>query len=101
MTYDHEVILINEVYVENEIGERVTQETRSPVLCGEKSVGRSEYYAAATAGHKPEVVLVVHRYEYAGQTAVEYEGVRYSVLRTYAADNEEIELTCERVAAHG
>lgn len=101
MTYDHEVTLIAETYVENEIGEWIPVVTRTAVLCAEKSVTRIEFYQAAMAGLRPELVLVIHRCEYNGERKVEYEGAVYSVVRTYATDNEEIELTCERKAANG
>lgn len=101
MTYDHEVTLIGETWQQNEVGEWVPVETRVTVLCGEESVRRSEFYAAAMAGLRPEVVLVLHRYEYNGERKAEYEGATYSVVRTYAVNTEEIELTCEKVAADG
>lgn len=97
MTYDHEVALIAENWVKNGAGDWVPNETRTTVLCAEKSVTRGEFYQAAMAGLKPEVVLVLHRYEYNGERKVEYEGAVYSVVRTYAVNTEEIELMCERV----
>lgn len=94
--YDHELTLISVVRYQNEIGEWVTAESKSKVLCEVKSVGRNEFYNAAVSGLKPTAVFVLHAYEYAGQQSVEFEGARYKVLRTYATDFEEVELTCER-----
>ena len=101
MTYDHELTLIRQEYQEDEIGNRIPVETRTTILCVLKSVGRSEFYNAAVTGLRPEIVFVIHGYEYNGEQYVEFEGVRYRVIRTYSEDFEEMELVCERVAADG
>ncbi|ACJ33048.1 phage head closure protein [Anoxybacillus flavithermus] len=101
MTYDYELVLISQAFIEDEIGNRIPTETRKTVLCNVKSVGRNEFYSAATAGLKPSIVFVIHGYEYDGEQEVEFEGARYRVIRTYSTDFEEIEITCERVAADG
>ncbi|WP_374717115.1 phage head closure protein [Geobacillus thermodenitrificans] len=101
MTYDNELTLIKQEFIEDEIGNQTPIETRKTVLCNVKSVGRNEFYSAATAGLRPSIVFVMHGYEYNGEQQVEFEGVRYNVIRTYSTDFEEIELTCERVAADG
>lgn len=101
MTYDHELVLIRQDIVEDDIGNQVPVETQTVILCAVKSVARNEFYSAATAGLKPEIVFIIHPYEYTGEQKVIFEGVRYSVVRTYAVNMEELELTCERVAADG
>lgn len=101
MTYDHELTLVKQTFVSNEIGNQIPVETEITVLCGIKSVARNEFYSAATTGIKPSIVFIIHGYEYNGQQIVEFEGVRYRVIRTYATSFEELELTCERVAADG
>lgn len=101
MTYDHELTLIAQTMGEDEIGNQTPTETRKTVLCNVKSVGRNEFYSAATAGLRPSIVFVIHGYEYDGEQVVEFEGTRYNVIRTYSTDFEEVELTCERVAADG
>ena len=101
MTYDNELTLIKQEFIEDEIGNQIPTETRKTLLCSVKSVGRNEFYSAATAGLRPSIVFVIHGYEYDGEQSVEFEGIRYKVIRTYSTDFEEIELTCERVAADG
>jgi len=101
MTYDHELILIGHIYEEDEWGNQVPVETRKPVLCNIKSIGRNEFYNAAMTGLKPSIIFVIHGYEYEGEQEVEFEGEIYKVIRTYATGFEEIELTCEKVAANG
>ena len=100
MTYDHELILIGHIYEEDEWGNQVAVETRTPIFCQLKSVSRQEFYAAAQSGLKPEIVFVVHAYEYNGERKVEFDGKKYSVVRTYRADFEEMELVCEEVISN-
>lgn len=98
MTYDYELILIKESSTKkNKQGDDIPTETRKSVLCGKKSVARNEFYSAARAGLKPEIVFNMHNYEYEGEKKVEFKNQIYKVIRTYAANFEEIELTCEKV----
>ncbi|MNB67227.1 hypothetical protein D3C81_309360 [compost metagenome] len=96
MTYDHELTLIAEVSGTDANADPVTEEVPTTILCGLNSVGRGEFYAAAAAGLRPEMVFTIHAYEYGGQTLLDYEGVRYKVIRTYSTGFEELELTCAR-----
>ena len=106
MMYDYELTLITQIMTEDEIGNQVPVETRKTILCKVKSVGRSEFYGAATAGLRPEIVFVAHEFEYSGEQEVEFEGERYKVIRAYRGGAtrqgsklafDEIELTCEKV----
>jgi SPP1 family predicted phage head-tail adaptor len=101
VTYDHELTLIGQRIEEDEIGNQIPAETETTVLCGLKSVGRSEFYDAAASGLRPELVFVIHSYEYSGERVVKFQGVRYNVIRTYQVDFEEMELVCERVVGSG
>jgi hypothetical protein len=103
MTYDHELLLITpSQIIEDEIGNQIPSEPiETPIYCGLKTVGRSEFYNAAVAGLRPELVFVVHAYEYDGQKSIKFGGIEYRVIRTYSASFEEMELTCERVTADG
>lgn len=101
MTYDHELILIRQTIIEDEIGNQIPTEEEISILCGLRSIGRSEFYNAAAAGLRPELVFVVHGYEYNGERLVKFNEQKYRILRTYATGFEEVELTVERVAANG
>lgn len=101
MTYDHELTLIGQTMGQDEIGNQIPVETETTILCGLKSVGRAEFYDAAATGLRPELVFVIHGYEYNGERIVKFEGVRYNVIRTYQVDFEEMELVCERVVGSG
>lgn len=97
MTYDHELTLLQKDYKEDEIGNQIGIETSINILCGITSIGRNEFYNAATNGLKLEMTFIVHEFEYNGENEIEYENNRYKVVRTYKKNNEEIELICERV----
>ncbi|QOR34440.1 phage head closure protein [Clostridium sp. 'deep sea'] len=96
--YDHEITLISvDDNNKNAIGNRIPIEVRKTILCKKKSITRREFYSAAMAGLNPEIVFIVHGYEYENEKEVEFEGNRYRVLRAYATGFEEIELTCKKV----
>lgn len=97
MTYDYELILIEKSFIEDEVCNQVPIEIKTDVYCGLKSIGRSEFYTAASNGLKPELIFVIHNCEYNGEIELEFENKRYKVIRTYTADFEEIELTCKKV----
>ena len=99
MAYDNELILLGQTYVEDEYGNQVPVPIRKPILCKVKSIGRNEFYNAAVVGLKPEIVFVIHAFEYEEEKKVEFKGDVYKVMRTYATGIEEIELTCEKVIA--
>jgi len=99
--YDYELILISETYTRDENGNFNPKEALTSVLCDLKNVTRSEFYSAAQAGLKPELVVEINGFEYAGQKLVEFMGERYSVVRSYRPTFETLELTCERKAKDG
>lgn len=69
-------------------------ETRNPVFCNKRSISQGEYYKAQQAGKQVEAKVEVHCVDYAGEVLVEFEGKRYSVLKTYEPpDSDVIELT--------
>nr|WP_309099072.1 phage head closure protein [Fredinandcohnia onubensis] len=107
MTFDYELTLIRVSYIENDIGDHIPTENKSVILCDVQSVTRSEHYSAATHGLKPEIVFVVNKFDYQGQKEIEFEGVRYKVIRDYTskqakgiADFETIELICKGMSNH-
>lgn len=80
--------------------------SRRDVLGGLRSVSRTEFYQAQTAGYKPELVFVLADYlDYSDEPRVKYDGNLYRVLRTYRVGQElEIVVTAasaEEVAVYG
>lgn len=65
-------------------GNPIVERTEREVFCQAYSVNRSEFYSAANAGLNPQLVIRLSDYlEYDGEKLVEFEGERYSVIRTY------------------
>lgn len=91
------ITLIGESPEAHGIFDVVTESTRK-VYCTVKSIGQSEAYQAKAAGLNPEIKFVLaHDFEYKGEKTVEYDGVRWGILRTYITETDGIELTCQRV----
>lgn len=101
---DSVATLIQETITVNAIGQEQKEETTRQVFCRSRSITRNEWYEAANAGLKPEVVLILStQLDYEGEKLVEWQGTRYTVVRTYQApDSDELELTLqEEVANYG
>lgn len=71
------------------------QEVYQEVFASTKSVTAKDFYLAGQQGHKPQIVFIVHKYEYNEQNIIDYNGKRYSVFRTYEIEDGRIELHCE------
>ena len=60
-----------------------------------KSIGQTEFYQAQTTDKKPEIKFKVTDYmDYQGQRYLIHENVRYTILRTYRTEENELEITC-------
>ncbi len=71
------------------------QKLSDTVFAELKSIGQSEFYQAQTAGKKPEIKFKLTDYmDYQGQKYLIHDGVRYSILRTYRTQTNELEITC-------
>lgn len=75
------------------------QDVKRTVFCGFRSIGMKEFYSANGTDFRPELKLVLADYlDYNGETLVDYNGLRYRILRTYRS-GQELELTLERASA--
>lgn len=78
------------------------EETRRDIFCQVDSVSRAEFFAAGQNGLRPEYQITVFFGDYQGETRLIFEGVTYSVYRTYHARTDELELYVQReVGVHG
>ena len=70
------------------------------VFCNKKSVGHSEFYKSRQQGQYVRFKFDIYTEEYDGERLAEYNGVRYTILRTYELNNGEItELTLSDIVA--
>lgn len=96
MIFDEQIELWRMSYTirEGKTTERV--EGRRAVWAARKSATRTEFYKSAQAGRRTDAVFCMHSVEYDGEQCVRYRGEIYDVVRTYGAEKEEIELSCQR-----
>ena len=83
------------------VGTEVVEQNE--VFAEEKSITREEYFKAMQSGVSAVIAFSVNRDEYDGEDAVDYNGERYYIYRSYSANVYDIELMCskERVQANG
>lgn len=88
--------LIRETYEKDELNQFIPKEQKVAILCHEKSISQSEFFAAGRGGINADLVLITSAVNYAKEKIIEYDGNRYGIYRTYRNPNsDEIELYCE------
>lgn len=93
------ITLVAETLQTTAIGARVPVETSRQVWARIRSVSRAEWIEAGQAGLQPAFEVITPRINYGGEKIVIYNNRRYSVYRTYAAENsDDIELYIEEKA---
>lgn len=77
------------------IGQIVEAETTTDLIAEISSISQSEFMQSGQIGLKPEYRFKIWQNEYNNQKIVEYNGLRYSVYRTFFAKDGRIELYTE------
>ena len=98
MQYQEKLYLVNQIQGADEIGNDVTA-SGTLELCYAKaqSVRTNEFYSATEVGLTPSMEFVVKRLNYNGQDEVEWNGTRYSVIRTIDPKSKfDIVLVCSK-----
>lgn len=88
--------LIGKVFTADDYGVQRPSETRREVFCDVSNVTRTEWSEGGRLGLNPELRFTMFFYDYAGEDTCEYDNVRYSIYRTYRAQDDTIELYVER-----
>lgn len=96
MTRVNKIKLISLAETQDDIGQIVTSESEASLIAEVRSVSRSEFMEGRQDGLTPSFVFYVSRFAYGGQRVIEYGGERYSVYRTFEADDNIVELYTER-----
>lgn len=72
---------------------RSGEKTEREIFARVDSVSRSEFFAAGSAGLRPEYVFLVFAGEYRGETLCRHDGTLYAIYRTYRRPgSDELEL---------
>ncbi len=80
---DGVITLIAKTRQTDAYGRTVPTETTRDVFAQIDSVSRAEFFAAGQNGLNPEYRFTVFSGEYNGEREADYNGVRYSIYRTY------------------
>ena len=79
----------------DDIGQHISNTTEVSVIAQIRDITQSEFSSAGMVGFKPAKEFRVRSWEYCGERLVEYDGVTYSVYRTYLANDGRMELYTE------
>lgn len=90
------ITLIAITQAQDDYGRWAKHETPLDVFVQVDSVTQSEFYEAGRNGLNPEFRFRMFSGDYSGQTECIYNGMRYSIYRTYKPRNDLVELYVER-----
>lgn len=92
-----ELTLIKKTFESDSIGNQVEKTEESIVFCEVKSISRTEFYQAAQSGMKPLAAFIIYGFEYDNQEIVKHNNIEYKIIKTYKINENDLELTCEKV----
>lgn len=93
--------LIAETYEKDQYGILQPTETKRKIYCNVSSVTMSEWFEGGRNGLNPELRLTMFSGDYNGEKLIEYNGIEYTIYRTYVTRNDSIELYVERRGGNG
>lgn len=98
MEYSEIIYLVNKVEAQDSIGnDIVSSSTLTKCYAKKQSVRTNEFYNATMTGLTPSMEFVIKRLNYAGQDEIEWNNVRYEVIRTIDPKNKfDIVLVCAK-----
>lgn len=93
--------LIGSTHTQDAYGVQKREETHREVFCQVQSVSRQEFFSAGAQGLRPALVFVMFEPDYKGEEIVDYNGVRYTIYRSYIRRDDMIELYAEKRQGNG
>lgn len=92
---DDVCILIDARYEFDEYRNQIEVEPeRTEIFCGYTDLYRNEFYKAAVQDLKVSMVLIIDAESYNGEKKLEYDGIEYTIIRTYEREDGLLEVTC-------
>ena len=88
--------LLTTTYTQDKYGVPKPTNVKNEVFCDKESISRAEFFNAGRNGLNPQFVFKVFKGDYQGESLCEYDGLTYSIYRTYETDDDYIELYVER-----
>lgn len=98
MEYTEIIYLISKVKGEDDIGNITSSsETSKKCYAKKQSIRTNEFYNAIEVGITPSVEFVIKRLNYNSEEEIEWNGDRYSIIRTVDPKNKfDIVLVCSK-----
>lgn len=98
MEYTEIIYLISKVKGEDDIGNITSSsETSKKCYAKKQSIRTNEFYNAIEVGITPSVEFVIKRLNYNSEEEIEWNGDRYSIIRTADPKNKfDIVLVCSK-----
>lgn len=84
--------LLKTEYTQGAYGQNTSTTTERSLMCNIASISAAEFFRAGNEGLRPEKVFYIWANEYNNEDALIFEGIKYSVYRTYENKNGRIEL---------
>jgi len=90
------VYLVGEVFTQNEYGVLIPETKKRMIFADVSSVTSTEWFEGGRNGLNPEFRMRIFAPEYCGEKIIEYNGIQYTIYRTYKARNDILELYVQR-----
>lgn len=95
ISLDDACYLIQTFSSKDDLGQAILAEKSYMVFCSKLSITRAEFNSAGSAGHKPDMMLIVDADSYEYEKYLDYQGKKYSIYKTFGRKDGFIELYCE------
>ena len=89
------VKLISETFTKGADGIFTKTEMEKQVYAHISSVSQTEWFEGGRIGLNPSLKVTMFKYDYGNENIVKWNGMRYTIYRTYEKQNDEIELYLE------
>lgn len=89
--------LIKNEYIQDEYGREQPSTTSTEVFVSEIYYSEATRFDTGVDANKPDLKLMIRRYEYNGEQEMEYKGKKYQVIRIFSNGYEDLEVELKSV----
>lgn len=87
--------LVSESFAQNQYGVYEKQTTKRKVFVKVSSVSSNEWFEGGRNGLNPQYRFTMFQFDYLGEKIIEFNGVNYTIYRTFNKSVDEVELYVE------
>lgn len=87
--------LVTESFTRNSYGVMESSTTKHKVYVDVTSANQQEWFEGGRNGLNPQYRFTMFSFDYHNEKIIEYQGVQYTIYRTYYRSTDEIELYVE------